>query len=143
MKHLAELPHFRSVNSAHFSPTGEWVATVCQDDKIRLYQDLGSASGKQVSASHSLPHNNQTGRWLTKFQASWDPKSKGLFAIGSMQKYPHGIHLYSVNGGAKKPSAVEVTGGDVMGSIQSVVAFHPSRDVLAGVNSSGRAHIFM
>lgn len=50
MKHVAELPHFRSVNSAHFSPTGEWMATVCQDDKIRLYQDLGSASGKQVQA---------------------------------------------------------------------------------------------
>ncbi|CAN0510288.1 unnamed protein product, partial [Ectocarpus sp. 12 AP-2014] len=78
-----------------------------------------------------LPHNNQTGRWLTKFQASWDPKSKGLFAIGSMQKYPHGVRRDD------KQSR------HVMGSIQSVVAFHPSRDVLAGVNSSGRAHIFM
>lgn len=53
------------------------------------------------------------------------------------------LHLYSVSRGANKPSAVEVTGGDIMTSIQSVVAFHPSRDVLAGVNSSGRAHIFM
>eukprot|EP00752_Nemacystus_decipiens_P008110 g7250.t1 len=143
MKHIAELPHFRSVNSAHFSPTGEWVATVGQDDKIRLYQDLAKANGPQVSATHALPHNNQTGRWLTKFQVSWDPKSKGLFAVGSMQKYPHGLHLYSVNGSAKKPSAVEVTGGDIMTSIQSVVAFHPSRDVLAGANASGRAHVFM
>eukprot|EP00903_Cladosiphon_okamuranus_P012115 g11367.t1 len=143
MKHLAELPHFRSVNSAHFNPTGEWMATVCQDDKIRLYQDLAEAKGPQVSATHALPHNNQTGRWLTKFQVSWDPKSKGLFAIGSMQKYPHGLHLYSVNGGTKKPAAVEVTGGDIMTSIQSVVAFHPSRDVLSGANASGRAHVFM
>ncbi|CAN0332004.1 unnamed protein product [Laminaria digitata] len=71
MKPLAEMPHFRSVNSAHFSPGGEWVATVL--------------------ATHALPHNNQTGRWLTKFQASWDPKSRGLFAIGSMQRGPHGV----------------------------------------------------
>lgn len=48
MKPVAEMPHFRSVNSAHFSPGGEWVATVGQDDKIRLYQDLAVASGKQV-----------------------------------------------------------------------------------------------
>lgn len=48
MKSLAEMPHFRSVNSAHFSPGGEWVATVGQDDKIRLYQDLAEASGSQV-----------------------------------------------------------------------------------------------
>lgn len=47
----------------------------------------------QVSATQALPHNNQTGRWLTKFQVSWDPKSKGLFAVGSMQKYPHGVSL--------------------------------------------------
>ena len=48
MKHVTELPHFRSVNSAHFSPTGEWMATVCQDDKIRLYQDLAKAKDPQV-----------------------------------------------------------------------------------------------
>lgn len=48
MKPLAVMPHFRSVNSAHFSPGGEWVATVGQDDKIRLYQDLAEASGSQV-----------------------------------------------------------------------------------------------
>ncbi|CAM9786878.1 unnamed protein product, partial [Ectocarpus sp. 8 AP-2014] len=92
-------------------------------------------------ASQVLPHNNQTGRWLTKFQASWDPKSKGLFAIGSMQKYPHGVS--KAGRSAVLAFSDVVTGGDVMGSIQSVVAFHPSRDVLAGVNSSGRAHIFM
>lgn len=48
MKYVAELPHSRSVNSAHFSPTGEWVATVCQDDKIRLYHNLARAKGPQV-----------------------------------------------------------------------------------------------
>ncbi|CAN0100338.1 unnamed protein product, partial [Hapterophycus canaliculatus] len=44
MKHLAEMPHFLSVNSARFSPTGEWMVTVGQDDKIRLYQDLAKAN---------------------------------------------------------------------------------------------------
>lgn len=48
MKPLAEMPHFRSVNSAHFSPGGEWLATVGQDDKILLYQDLAQAKGPKV-----------------------------------------------------------------------------------------------
>ncbi|CAN0214617.1 unnamed protein product, partial [Discosporangium mesarthrocarpum] len=88
----AEMPHFRSVNSAHFSPgAGEWVVTVGQDDKIRLFRGVARAMGTQVKPEYSLPHNNQTGRWLTKFQASWDPKDTGLFAIGSMQKSPHAV----------------------------------------------------
>lgn len=45
---LADMPHFRSVNSAHFSPTGEWVATVGQDDKIKLYKDLAKTTGGKV-----------------------------------------------------------------------------------------------
>lgn len=45
MKAIAEMPHFRSVNSAHFSPGGEWLATVGQDDKVKLYKDLEKHSG--------------------------------------------------------------------------------------------------
>lgn len=55
MKPVAEMPHFRSVNSAHFSPGGEWVATVGQDDKIRLYQDLADSSEKQVFLFRCTP----------------------------------------------------------------------------------------
>ena len=81
MKPLAEMPHFRSVNSAHFSPGGEWVATVGQDDKIRLYQNLAGASGSQVrllvlfvccsptcpvqpSITHSLQEEKKTFKFL-------------------------------------------------------------------------------
>lgn len=51
MKPLAVLPHSLSVNSAHFSPGGEWVATVAQNDIIGLYEDLAQASGSQVRKS--------------------------------------------------------------------------------------------
>ncbi|CAM9667595.1 unnamed protein product, partial [Choristocarpus tenellus] len=92
-KVLAEMPHHRSVNSAHFSPGGgEWMVTVGQDDKLRLYRDVAQqANGVKISPEHVMPHNNQTGRWLTKFQAAWDPKSTGLFSIGSMQREPHAV----------------------------------------------------
>ncbi|CAN0414069.1 unnamed protein product, partial [Scytosiphon promiscuus] len=35
-----------------------------------------------------------------------------------------------------------LTADDFLFSIPSVVAFHPSRDIIAGVNASGRAYIF-
>ena len=33
--------------------------------------------------------------------------------------------------------------GEEFGSISSIVATHPSRDVVVGGNSSGRVHVFM
>lgn len=51
MRPILTVPHFRSVNSAHFSPRGEWVVTVGQDDKLKLFKDLSQASGPQVCVS--------------------------------------------------------------------------------------------
>lgn len=51
MKPVAEMEHFRSVNSGHFSPGGEWMVSVAQDNKLRLYRDLALASGKVRKAS--------------------------------------------------------------------------------------------
>lgn len=48
MLSIAEMPHFRSVNSAHFSPNGEWLVTVGQDDKLRLYRDVVETAGSEV-----------------------------------------------------------------------------------------------
>lgn len=58
MKPLVEMPHFRSVNSAHFSPTGEWLCTVGQDDKVKLFKDLAQANGKQVLMCLRFPPTN-------------------------------------------------------------------------------------
>lgn len=65
------------------------------DDRVFERVHAGVYFAKQVSATQALPHNNQTGRWLTKFQLSWDPKSRGLFAIGSMQRNPHGVSFFA------------------------------------------------
>lgn len=58
-------------------------------------------------------------------------------------RFEEQIHLYSVgNGDDKKPSKMEVGEDGFVSSVQSVIAFHPSRDVMAGANASGRVHIF-
>ncbi|KAG5176680.1 hypothetical protein JKP88DRAFT_171117, partial [Tribonema minus] len=139
-KPLATLPHARSVNSAHFAPAGAYLVTTCQDDRLHLYDTLAFAA----ALGESIAHNNQTGRWLTKFQAVWDPKASDLFVCGSMSKGPHGIDAFNATAAAagKPPIATRLEGGEVMTSIQSVVACHPRLPLVAGINASGRCHVF-
>ena len=59
--------HTRAISSAFLSPlTGEKLATVAYDNKIRFYEVGGP--NKTESPSKSIHHNNQTGRWLSTFQ---------------------------------------------------------------------------
>ena len=59
--------HTKAISSAFFSPlTGEKLATVCYDNKIRVY-DLSHHEHEKHPAV-AFYHNNNTGRWLSKFQ---------------------------------------------------------------------------
>ncbi|CAM9988450.1 unnamed protein product, partial [Phaeothamnion confervicola] len=138
---LAEAPHKQSINSAHFCPTGEWLATVCHDDWASD-SNCGKRLNKFARPHHSLVHDNHTGRWLTKFQVSWDPKAADVYVVGSMARAPNSVVEVFAAAETKASAPIARLRGDVMASIQSVNVFHPARDVVAGVNSSGRVHIF-
>jgi WD40 repeat protein len=77
---ITTLGRSKSVNSAFWSPCGGMLLTTSMDDRICIYNsaDVIKKAGKKASGSidphRSIIHNNQTGRWLTKFQAVWDPK---------------------------------------------------------------------
>ena len=59
--------HTKAISSAFFSPlTGEKLATVCYDNKIRVY-DLKDHK-REMDPAVAFYHNNNTGRWLSKFQ---------------------------------------------------------------------------
>ena len=61
--------HTRSISSAFLSPlTGEKLATVCYDDKIRVYEV--NSQSQEIRPSVGLYHNNQTGRWLATFKVT-------------------------------------------------------------------------
>ncbi|NXG66047.1 WDR76 protein, partial [Hemiprocne comata] len=110
--------HTKSVASAYFSPvTGSRVVTVCADDKLR--------------------HNNNTGRWLTRFRAIWDPKQEDCFVVGSMAR-PRQIEVFQ-DTGKLLHSFYNI---DCLGSVCSINVVHPSRNILVGGNSSGRLHVF-
>ncbi|NXL88014.1 WDR76 protein, partial [Alectura lathami] len=122
--------HTKSVASAYFSPvTGSRVVTVCADDKLR----------KTFLSPRSLlaRHNNNTGRWLTRFRAVWDPKREDCFVVGSMAR-PRQIEVFQATG--KLLHSFYNT--ECLGSVCSINAVHPRRSVLVGGNSSGRLHVF-
>ncbi|NXS45623.1 WDR76 protein, partial [Balaeniceps rex] len=110
--------HTKSVASAYFSPvTGNRVVTVCADDNLR--------------------HNNNTGRWLTRFRAIWDPKQEDCFVVGSMAR-PRQIEVFQ-DTGKLLHSFYNI---DCLGSVCSINVVHPSKNILVGGNSSGRLHVF-
>ncbi|XP_021263204.1 WD repeat-containing protein 76 [Numida meleagris] len=128
--------HTKSVASAYFSPnTGRRVVTVCADDKLRVY-DTSSLSAAAALLS-TVRHNNNTGRWLTRFRAVWDPKQEQCFVVGSMAR-PRQIEVFQDTG-----ALLHAFSAESLGSVCSINAFHPTRNVLVGGNSSGRLHIFM
>jgi len=131
--------HTKALSSAMFSPlTGNRVATVAYDDKLRLY-DTSNLSGKILPCSQ-VRHNNQTGRWLTTLKVHWHPRQDDMLFIGSMER-PRQIEAFRAGEGGL--GMIKALRGEDLGSVCSVVAVHPSMDVVVGGNSSGRVHVFM
>ncbi|XP_034638721.1 WD repeat-containing protein 76 isoform X1 [Trachemys scripta elegans] len=128
--------HTKSVASAYFSPiTGNRVVTTCADDTLRVY-DTSSLSS-MIPVLTAVRHNNNTGRWLTRFRAIWDPKQEDCFVVGSMAR-PRQIEIFQ-DTGEQLHSFYNV---DYLGSVCSINAVHPTKNILVGGNSSGRLHVF-
>nr|XP_028561959.1 WD repeat-containing protein 76 isoform X1 [Podarcis muralis] len=128
--------HTKSVASAYFSPvTGNRVLTTCADDTLRIFETTCISSSVPVLTT--IRHNNYTGRWLTRFRAIWDPKRDDCFVVGSMSR-PRQIEAFHATGDLVHSFLSE----DYLGSVCSINAWHPTRYILAGGNSSGRLHVF-
>uniref|UniRef100_A0A8D0G3G6 WD repeat-containing protein 76 n=1 Tax=Sphenodon punctatus TaxID=8508 RepID=A0A8D0G3G6_SPHPU len=130
------LGHAKSVASAYFSPvTGSRVVTTCADDTLRIFDTSCLSSAAPVLAT--VRHNNNTGRWLTRFRAVWDPKQEDCFVVCSMAR-PRQIEVFQATGKRVHSFLNE----DFLGSVCSINVMHPTKNVLAGGNSSGRLHVF-
>lgn len=82
-------------------------------------------------------HCMQTGRWLNKLSAVWDPKQEDCFVIGSVAR-PRGVLVYHESGRLLQ----SLQNQDHLTTVCSITAFHPNRHALLGGNSSGRLHVF-
>ncbi|TMW67781.1 hypothetical protein Poli38472_007453 [Pythium oligandrum] len=132
---LLTMPHSRSVNCAYFSPNGHHLVTVGQDNYNHVYdtRDASHHSTQDVKPTLRISHNNQTGRWLTKLHAAWDPKRPDHYVIGCMEQ-PRRVQIFH----ATRKSPIQELTSEWFASVHSINVFHPMRDWIAGGNSSGR-----
>ncbi|XP_057344750.1 WD repeat-containing protein 76 isoform X1 [Manis pentadactyla] len=129
--------HTKSIASAYFSPlTGNRIVTTCADCKLRIFDSSCIAS--QIPLLTTIRHNTLTGRWLTRFQAVWDPKQEDCVIVGSMA-HPRRVEIFHETG----KLVHSFLGGECLASVCSINAVHPTRYTLAGGNSSGKIHVFM
>uniref|UniRef100_A0ACB8E515 WD repeat-containing protein 76 n=2 Tax=Sphaerodactylus townsendi TaxID=933632 RepID=A0ACB8E515_9SAUR len=128
--------HSKSVASAYFSPvTGNRVVTTCADDYLRIFGTHCLSSMAPILTT--IRHNNNTGRWLTRFRAVWDPKRDDCIVVGSMAR-PRRVEVFHTTGELLH----SFSSADYLGSVCSINAWHPTRYIMAGGNSSGRLHVF-
>ncbi|XP_007534179.1 WD repeat-containing protein 76 [Erinaceus europaeus] len=134
---ISSAEHTKSIASAYFSPlTGNRVVTTCADCKLRIFNS--SCMSSQIPLVTTIRHNTITGRWLTRFQAVWDPKQEDCAIVGSMA-HPRRVEIFHETG----RQVHSFFGEDYLASVCSINAMHPTRYILAGGNSSGKVHVFM
>ena len=106
-------------------------------DKLEIISGAHKERGIIKKPTHSIRHDNRTGRWLTTFNAQWHPGStrEDLFVVGSM-KHPRTMEIYNADEGK---IAKEIQ-GEALTSVMSRCCFHPREDkiIVLGGNSSGR-----
>lgn len=135
-KPLCALEHGLSVTSAMWSPVGASLLTTCNDDQLRVFSSANGAWTK-AECTTAVAHNNKTGRYITAFQAVWAPASDDVFVCGSLGQ-PRGVDVFSSRDGMEL-MRMET---EMLASVTSLHAFHPSGKQLASANASGRVHLW-
>uniref|UniRef100_A0A8C3J558 WD repeat-containing protein 76 n=1 Tax=Calidris pygmaea TaxID=425635 RepID=A0A8C3J558_9CHAR len=129
--------HVHPVNKQYFLAAGSVrVVTVCADDKLRFIS-FSVCCFPPPPRLFPRRHNNNTGRWLTRFQAVWDPRREDCFVVGSLAR-PRQVEVFQDTGELLH----SFYNPDCLSSVCSINALHPSKNILVGGNSSGRLHVF-
>mgnify|MGYP002834586599 CR=1 FL=1 len=132
--------HTKSINAAYASPDGKFIISASQDNTLRLWKGLNDVkSSSSKITSQKVMHDNHTGRWLSTFRPVWDVKHPHSFVMGSMSK-PRCVEVFVVDDSASLMSPIALR-SEGIASVMSRNAIHPTLDIIAASNSSGRVHI--
>ncbi|KAI0969025.1 WD40-repeat-containing domain protein [Xylaria arbuscula] len=136
-EHLSRL----SVSHASWSRGGH-IATSSYDDTVKVY-DFSEAAAKwkpghdiqdkQMQPAVKIPHNNQTGRWVTILKPQWQTNpADGVhkFVIANMNRF---IDVYDAAG-----TQLAQLDGEGITAVPAVAEFHPVNNWVAGGTSSGK-----
>ncbi|CAI0395018.1 unnamed protein product [Linum tenue] len=128
-KCLKMVSHNRAVHSAYFSPSGCSLATSSLDDHVGIH------SGIDLEDNCMIPHDNQTGRWISKFRAIWGWGDAYLF-IGNKKK---GVDVIS----PAENRVVTTLKSSEMIAIPCRFDAHPHRvGMLAGGTGGGQVYVW-
>ncbi|RKP20289.1 WD40 repeat-like protein [Rozella allomycis CSF55] len=130
----------RSVTSAFFCPfNGNLLLTTSYDDSIKLYTSILNNRDFNIEPKAIIEHNNQTGRWITPFRATWAPSSyedkEPWFYVGNMNK---NLDIFSGEDG----SLISSVNSDVMSAQPAVNILHPTNSWMASGTGSGKVALW-
>lgn len=142
---LAEHESKLSVSHAAFNAAGQ-IATTSYDDTIKIHTLPGTGSiiaeGQAVDdddfAPVVIPHNNQTGRWVTILRPHWQAQPESgaqKFCIGNMNRF---IDVYTGTG-----EQLAQLGDSNITAVPAVACFHERRNWIAGGTASGKLALWM
>ncbi|KAI9797900.1 MAG: hypothetical protein M1833_005100 [Piccolia ochrophora] len=134
-----------SVSHAAWNVAGQ-VATASYDDTVKIH-DFGGCGGwaaghdigeEKMEPATVVPHNNQTGRWVTILRAQWQRHPRdGMqkFCIGNMNRF---VDIYTGKG-----EQLAQLGGEGITAVPAVAQFHPTADWVAAGTASGKLCLWM
>lgn len=137
---VAEHTSSLSVSHAAFNSAGQ-IATASYDDTIKIHSlpnpythpATHTISDEAFEPSTIIPHNNQTGRWVTILRAQWQMQPQdGIqrFVIGNMNRF---VDVYTGKG-----EQLAQLGGESITAVPAVAMMHQSRDWVAAGTASGK-----
>ncbi|KAL7418571.1 hypothetical protein Q5752_007029 [Cryptotrichosporon argae] len=140
----AAYQHGKSCSAAYWDPWGRRILTTSYDDKLRVWtlnpQSLmldSPLAASHFQPSRVVPHNCQTGRWLTILRAQWSLNMNHVphFTVGNMKRT---LDVVAATG-----DKIVSLWADPVTAVPAVTASHPNRvDHVIGGNTSGRIQLW-
>jgi WD40 repeat protein len=127
-KPIWKYEHGKSATSINFNPSGTHFVTTSYDDTLCLFE-----SDSNPTKIASIPHLNQTGKWVTPFRAVIG--ANNLVTCGNMKR---GVDLYDLRG-----TRVGELKSDSFSAIPACNAWHNGLNILVSGNASGRCGIWV
>jgi hypothetical protein len=95
--------------------------------------------GVEMEPAHTIPHNNQTGRWVTILRAVWQEAPEDNVQKLVVANMNRGIDVYGEDG----VQLAHLSDGELVSAVPAVARAHPSRPWFAGGTASGKVVLYM
>eukprot|EP00884_Botryococcus_braunii_P002941 jgi/Botrbrau1/12648/Bobra.67_1s0014.1 len=128
-KAIARGAHGLTCQAAFWAPDGsKKVVTTSRDNTLKVWD-----GGRSLAQLLSIRHDNNTGRWISPFRATWGFEAQSIL-VGNMKRV---VDVYDAEG-----SLAIGLNSENMTAICSRQVVHPNLAVLASATASGRMYLW-